>query len=601
MTEPTKTLIFVAVAILALGAGFLGTGVEDSFDPEQLVGDELTAEFDVEAPKRLQIVKFDTSTTETRDFEVTQENDLWVISSKEGYPADAVEQMADAATGLVGLKILRIAASSQAEHEKFGVVDPLSKGLNANSEGVGIRVTMVGDDDENLIDLIIGDEVKNTPTQRYVRKGTQDVVYVVELDTESLSTDFSDWIEKDLLKISPFDIRQVHIDDYSAELTLGIVDGMLQPRIDWERRGELTFSYDSEKSEWNAEQLNRFDMGKRQFVEAPVTEEEELKEQTLNDLRDALDDLQIVDVVRKPEGLSADLKAGEDFLNNREAQEDLVSRGFAPVGGDLEILSSEGEVVVTMKDGVEYLLRFGGLQLEGEGAGESEEGVNRYLFITARLNEEVLEEPEYEKLPPLPAGTEEESEGEEASTTADDAEAEEATSESSEEEEEEQEPTEKESVTEESSPEESSSEAPEPEDTETDKTPDEEASEEEAPEDGSSEEADDAETEEAATEEAQPKQPTLEEIKADRERIKLENQRKRDEYNDQRKAARQRVKELNERFGDWYYVIDNSVYKKIHLSRKDLIVKKEADEEKEESEDAPANPLSGLPSLPGQE
>lgn len=593
MTEPTKTLIFVAVAILALGAGFLGTGVEDSFDPEQLVGDELTAEFDVEAPKRLQIVKFDTSTTETRDFEVTQENDLWVISSKEGYPADAVEQMADAATGLVGLKILRIAASSQAEHEKFGVVDPLSKGLNANSEGVGIRVTMVGDDDENLIDLIIGDEVKNTPTQRYVRKGTQDVVYVVELDTESLSTDFSDWIEKDLLKISPFDIRQVHIDDYSAELTLGIVDGMLQPRIDWERRGELTFSYDSEKSEWNAEQLKRFDMGKRQFVEAPVTEEEELKEQTLNDLRDALDDLQIVDVVRKPEGLSADLKAGEDFLNNREAQEDLVSRGFAPVGGDLEILSSEGEVVVTMKDGVEYLLRFGGLQLEGEGAGESEEGVNRYLFITARLNEEVLEEPEYEKLPPLPAGAEAESEGEEASTTADDAEAEEATAESSEEEEEEeeQEPTEKESATEESSP-----EAPEPENTETDKTPEKEASEEEAPEDGSSEEAEDAESEEA-----QPKQPTLEEIKADRERIKLENQRKRDEYNDQRKAARQRVKELNERFGDWYYVIDNSVYKKIHLGRKDIIVKKEADEEQEEGEDAPANPLSGLPSLPGQE
>ena len=31
----------------------------------------------------------------------------------------------------------------------------------------------------------------------------------------------------------------------------------------------------------------------------------------------------------KPQGLSKDLKAGNDFLNNREALQDLIIKGFA--------------------------------------------------------------------------------------------------------------------------------------------------------------------------------------------------------------------------------------------------------------------------------
>ena len=32
--------------------------------------------------------------------------------------------------------------------------------------------------------------------------------------------------------------------------------------------------------------------------------------------------------MRKPQGLSQDLKAGKDFANNREALKDLMSKGF---------------------------------------------------------------------------------------------------------------------------------------------------------------------------------------------------------------------------------------------------------------------------------
>ena len=45
-----------------------------------------------------------------------------------------------------------------------------------------------------------------------------------------------------------------------------------------------------------------------------------------------------------------------------------------------------------------------------------------------------------------------------------------------------------------------------------------------------------------------------------------------------RSAANRKAKELNERFGDWYYIISEDVYKKIHLGRFDIIVEDETKE-----------------------
>ena len=70
-------------------------------------------------------------------------------------------------------------------------------------------------------------------------------------------------------------------------------------------------------------------MAKKEYADFSLAEDEELNAESLNALKTALDDLKIVDVVRKPAGLSNDLKAGEDFLKNSEALLDLRSKGFA--------------------------------------------------------------------------------------------------------------------------------------------------------------------------------------------------------------------------------------------------------------------------------
>jgi hypothetical protein len=72
-------------------------------------------------------------------------------------------------------------------------------------------------------------------------------------------------------------------------------------------------------------------------------------------------------------------------------------------------------------------------------------------------------------------------------------------------------------------------------------------------------------------------------LKAERERIEKENKRKLDEYNDKVAAGKKHKDQLNARFADWYYVISDDVYRKIHLTRADLVKKKEA---KDKAKDA---------------
>jgi hypothetical protein len=624
MSESAKTIAFVTVGAAAIVAAYFINAPKQAVNVDRIVGTQLYSDVEVDAPKRLKIVKFDRQTAETKQFEVASIDGVWSIPSKQDYPADATAQMAAAANALIDRKILRVAGETAQTHDQFGVLDPLSAKLDSNSTGVGTRVTMMNADDKPIVDMIVGKAVKGAEGQRYVRENNKDVVYIVELDVASLSTSFDDWIEDDLLKISPFDIRKVFINDYSADLGFGMgADGRIVPQVNWERRGEITLGYNNDDAKWTLTDLKKYDRAKKEMVPDPLAADEEINQEALNELRNGLDDLLIVDVARKPEGLSADLKAGNDFMTNQEAFQDLVTKGFSPLrlqgSDDMEILSSEGELVVTQRDGVEYVLRFGQLKVQTDSvAGEAEpadpadpatgeaasagaptdpaapadaakaptdedgKNLHRYLFVMARFNEDIIEKPELKELPALPGGA----------TDAEAPKSEEAAGDAA--------PAEEPASTESAAAPESAggdepaaAEKPEP----TDET---------APEDSKSEEPKAGETspedesaEEESAEADAPKEPTAaDKIAAERTTIEQENQRLEDQYKETVEAGKKRVAELNERFGDWYYVISNDVYKQIHLGRNQVIKKKEAPKAGEDAAAPGANPLSGLPNLP---
>ena len=59
---------------------------------------------------------------------------------------------------------------------------------------------------------------------------------------------------------------------------------------------------------------------------------------------------------------------------------------------------SKGEVLVGMKDGVEYVLRFGETY-RGPEDDENSTGDSRYIYAYARVNENLLEQPVLEPVP----------------------------------------------------------------------------------------------------------------------------------------------------------------------------------------------------------
>ncbi len=561
MSETTKTTILFVAALASIALALFTRPSAEEYNVDELRGTELVEEFPVDAPKRLRITNMDEETGDLDAFEVAELDGVWSIPSKSGYPADAKEQMAAAVEGVVGREILTATPIGAGDHATYGVVDPSDPSAD---EGFGTHVRLLGDDDKVLADLIVGKEVTGAEGQHWVRKAKQDVVYAVELDLDKFSTDFAEWIEKDLLGLSSFDVSQVKIDDYTIETETYLTRSGLAKGISGEdRRARMELVFDDDTSKWQAESLKTYDQVKETYEDFTLGDNQQLNEEALRELKNALDDLEIVDVEKKPDGLSSDLRAGDDFMNNNEALSSLMRRGFLPVrenannpASEIVLLSSEGEIVVTLKDGVEYVLRFGDLQLDpsadtsdtpGDDAADEantsdDEGLNRYLFVMAQFNESAVAKPELEELPALPA-EDDSAESEEGSAgDADTAES-----------------------------------------------------------DGTADEGGD----ESATGEAGEEQPSREQIEAERKRIEENNKRAEEEYQEKIEAGKKRVEELNVRFGDWYYVIPNDVFKKIHLSRDEVIETTEPDADDASTAEradesllgAPGAAIPGLPSI----
>jgi hypothetical protein len=201
-----------------------------------------------------------------------------------------------------------------------------------------------------------------------------DRVYLCKIDVEKFSTGFDEWIENDLLQLDVADIRGVVVNDYA-------IDEFSQRVIQGET---VTLSYDQAQANWSLDGL---------------AENEQLVESKLTDLRRGLDDLQIVDVHRKPAGLSSELRAEDTMQLDTQAVQSLQSRGYFIVGGRL--LSNQGETIVQTEGCVQYRLRFGEIAVPRGGTDEPDAEAGRYLFVTAECNPDLIPKPELMELPDL--------------------------------------------------------------------------------------------------------------------------------------------------------------------------------------------------------
>lgn len=398
-----KTLLFVSAALLSLVAAFVTRPQQGTVQMDDEVGKPLFESLsDTAVANGLEVISYDEELGEMKQFKVAQrEQGIWAIPSHQDYPADAQERLVNAATMFVDLDVVRVVSEKDSDHELFGVVEPSLTDTRVGDEGVGTLVNVL-DGQTKLASLVIGKAVKDLEGQHYVRRPGKSRVYQVKIDPSQLSTRFADWIETDLLKLNTWDVASVTMKDYSVHS---------QPteqgyNVSFEQRLELTASDNDGK--WNLDLLKEFRSAEGGLVPVSMEEGEELNKERLDTLKSALGDLKIVDVERKPRGLGADLKADKEFLADNESQASLADRGFFAVRG--ELLCSDGELIVDMTDGVQYLLRFGRIAGLGEetstigedGQEKKSSSVNRYMFVSVKVNEGQFPAPDLE---PLPDGT----------------------------------------------------------------------------------------------------------------------------------------------------------------------------------------------------
>jgi len=388
-----NTIILVVIALILLVVAIVAVPTSVSPDAFSDQGELLYPDFtDPFVCKELQVFAPNAETSEVKDFSVKYEDGLWRIPSHNGYPADATERMASAAASLIGLKKDMVRSDHLEDQALFGVVDPLDGA--ASNEGRGKRIVLKNGAGQVIADLIIGKQVddsssdmmmgqgRNPADWAYVRKPGSKRIYAVNFRGVSrsggggaggggellkdISTNFSEWIDTDLLHMENNSISKITLNNYSVDETSGSVAN---------------------------QELNVLTKNDTDWLMEGLTDDEQVKEETMRDLVSTLDTLTIAGVRPQPERLDP---------------RSLMSKGFF-VNQSGALFGNEGQMDVYCEDGVSYHLFFGEVLFgsgdeitAGKKADEKKEGAeakksegadsvpteNRYLFIRVTLDED---------------------------------------------------------------------------------------------------------------------------------------------------------------------------------------------------------------------
>ena len=356
------TLISVAIALVSLAGAIAMRPMQIEPKPYEDTGDLLFPEFkDPALAASLEVTSWDDQAARMISFKVEQKEGRWVIPSHNDYPADGTERMGKAAASFIDVRRDIVRSDRTEDHASFGVEDP----DKADGTGRGQRIAIKDAGGSTLVDVIVGKTLDDKQGYRYVRFPGQKRVYAVKL-TLDVSTNFVDWIEKDLLKIERDKVVKLISDIYKVDEKEGRVTGRDPLALEFRTPAEDP----SQAKAWVLSDDTKIPEGK------------ELDSSKISQVIGAIDRLNIVGVRPRPAQLT---------LNA------LQAKGFFVTPDGSRLFGNEGELRAVLDDGVVYTLYFGevtfdsGLALtagagDGVGAGDSAEGegeknANRYMFV----------------------------------------------------------------------------------------------------------------------------------------------------------------------------------------------------------------------------
>ena len=414
--EMLKSFLLGLSALVLLGLWLTFWPKPPETPPKEKVGKKLFETFD--DPMKIQtlsITRVNAETKKTESLRLVREDGQWVIADWYRYPAGNTTRMTTVVSPLLQLSVLEVrdelannadTRSIDAFHAEHGVLDPCNFPDTAPN-GTGIRVTVFGRNDEKFVDLVIGNRLEESAVDRDVRSvripGEQ-TVYIVDFSTaatedsaavknepmdERLSVKPLDWIEQDPLKISRWNILDLTVHHYQwASKKLVPVNLFLLHQD----------ATNSVQRAWSCSEWKRANE-KGKYESQGSLPPEKIRNERINETVDLLAHLRITGVLPKPEVFAGILSEGKSLRELIQRNELPDSFGFHlaefdpvhPEKTEPKLVGDGGELVVTMKDGLEYSLLFG-----------KEESGNRLMMIMAKFNAESAAVPKPLELVKIP-------------------------------------------------------------------------------------------------------------------------------------------------------------------------------------------------------
>lgn len=383
------TILMALVACIACIAAFYYypkitvAAADDRVGQNLLSSDE---EYDTQDVRAIKIDRFNKDQNASEKIELAQVGGSWVIPSKSNFLAGNAQRVSQAISAIRDKKVLEMVSDKQDDHEEYGVVEP-STNLGGAPSGVGTLLSLEDRSRRQLAKLIIGLPTTDK-SKRFVRMPGQPQIYVIDFDNSILTTNFSDWVDGDLLRFNNQQwnlantMSSVDIDYYFIEPNSLATTPVKKPVY---RMGISASSNKWLYDLWKPESGEK-------LPEEPSVKAAEVNFETLRAFVGQMRNFTLRDVKKKSTAVAQHLAepksgASADQFNS------LIADGFRHrdfSSGQHQFDSIAGHIRLAFATGLEvkiYVGNIAGLDIANRG------DISRYMMILAGVNETLVPMP----------------------------------------------------------------------------------------------------------------------------------------------------------------------------------------------------------------
>lgn len=348
----TTTIIMGIIAAVAAALAAASYPWPEAVTQNAQVSKPLFENYETSSVRGIEVVAYDNERSDIERLRLKRSGQNWIVPQKSNFDVTGNQRVLKVTRALNDRTVLEVNSDSQTDHVNFGVVDPSDVGVNAARSRLGTKLVLSDRDQKTIAQIIVGDQVKNSPGKYYVRVPGKPTIYAIEFDKAMLTPEFAQWIDPNLLKL-PAD----------ASSGLAVVGFELNRH---------RFDQESEKNEplYSAS----FEINDQQSLEVTnLSFKGQASEE--GDLASALPNGFTESTVRalfglRPTDVEKQSKLVIEFLSQSQKGSDekviaqLADRGFGYLGyenGGHQFSGNNGEISVLRSDGVKLRLIIGAL------------------------------------------------------------------------------------------------------------------------------------------------------------------------------------------------------------------------------------------------